>query len=1001
MISRRVSYAVLIAFLFHGLFILTARYRLSYDAYNHMFFADHYAKDWFSLWDSRWFGGFEVISYPPLVHQLIALLSYLIGVDAAYGLVQWAVMSMYPLAIYSFSRIFFGRSVSGYAALGTALLSSLYYAGYAFGQLPTLTATLFALFGMTSLADFLRTGNRLSGVLAVALMTIVMAAHHATLLFLPWAVMAVVFHILLNQKVDKRIFIMRLSAFGIFAILGGLTVIWPFWEWGTKQAIQTPIDHLSRHNFFKDRFAFDAFFLPMYGPMLIVFPFILWKGFTRRHISLTLAFLILVILGLGGTTPLPRLLFGTGWEWLTYDRFAFWASLILTPFFGVFWIHIRRTLPRKLSLRLELFSSKVLNPLMAIQKSLQLRRVVVIITFAVFALVSFIAGSVPVIFQTQPDPVDMKPIVEFLATEDYSDWRYLTFGFGDQMAYLSRLTDATTIDGSYFTARTLPELRESGIGLIDSAFWSIKGVSGIGPILQKSGDHGVRWGFVNRREFISELKKNGWVFVKFLKNGIQVWENPNVSLPEESKPPLVNPFASFSWGVFPLLLLATTIMLAYLRLWPKSGEKIIRGIYMFLIGLIPLSLCFWYYMVVGKFKHERVYFTYDHALFFLSDAIMLMAVLLWLAVQVSNNNFFQQKFSTSIKLLFALCVLITLSTLWSTDWRTSAYIALHFWLVFLLILSMRDWHESWSTAILGLCAALSIQALTGIVGFILQSTAFLDPLNLEWPGTLDSLARGASIIKLPDGHTFLRAYGTLSHPNILGGFILLCLLGPIALFLRKEKPNSFALLLLILGSSLLALTFSRSAWIGAAIFLFILMYRSKYFNPKHTAIVFGFITIAFVLTLYPLRNLVLNRTSSPATTTEEFSISGRIWLAKQSIELIKENPILGVGAGSFIIELENRAREVNYVEPVHNILLLVTSELGILGLFLILAIIFSIGKNFIETKNPNAIILGSLIAGLGVISLLDHYLWTIAPGRLMLGFALGLWEGQTAAHDTQ
>jgi hypothetical protein len=33
-----------------------------------------------------------------------------------------------------------------------------------------------------------------------------------------------------------------------------------------------------------------------------------------------------------------------------------------------------------------------------------------------------------------------------------------------------------------------------------------------------------------------------------------------------------------------------------------------------------------------------------------------------------------------------------------------------------------------------------------------------------------------------------------------------------------------------------------------------------------------------------------------------------------------------------------------------------------------------------------------------VISLFDHYLWTIAPGRVMLGLALGLWAGQVA-HD--
>ena len=497
------------------------------------------------------------------------------------------------------------------------------------------------------------------------------------------------------------------------------------------------------------------------------------------------------------------------------------------------------------------------------------------------------------------------------------------------------------------------------------------------------------------RSFVPELKKNGWVFVKYLSNGIQVWENPDFTfLP--STPPPADPFKSFSWGIFPLLSFFITMILGIVNLWKERGEKIIRNTHAFVVGLIPLALGFWYYKIIFEFKHKQVYFTYDHALFFLSDALVLIAVMLWLAAQVSNEKFFQQKFTPTIKFLFVFCCLLSLSAFWSADWRTSTYIAIHFWLIFGLILSMRDWHTSWNAAILGLCAALSIQALTGIVGFISQSTLFLSPLNLHWPGPIDIATRAASIVKLPDGQAFLRAYGTLPHPNILGGFGLVCLTGPIALFLRKEKPNPFALILLAFGSSLLALTFSRSAWIAAAIFLLTLIYRSKLLNPKRTTIILLTAMTAFGLTIFPLRELFLNRVNAPATTTEEFSLVGRAWLTEQAFTVIKEHPLLGVGSGSFIIQLAERAGEFNFVEPVHNIPLLITSELGVFGLILILMLMFSIGKNFLTTKNPNAIIIGALLMGLGAISLFDHYLWTLAPGRLMLGFVLGLWEGQIA-----
>ncbi|RPI99894.1 MAG: hypothetical protein EHM39_05730, partial [Chloroflexi bacterium] len=99
--TQRVRLAVLLAFATHGAFILAARYRLSYDAYTHMFFADHYRQNWWALWDPRWYAGFEVISYPPLVHQLIGLTGRVIGVDAGNALLASVVMAAFPLEAHA------------------------------------------------------------------------------------------------------------------------------------------------------------------------------------------------------------------------------------------------------------------------------------------------------------------------------------------------------------------------------------------------------------------------------------------------------------------------------------------------------------------------------------------------------------------------------------------------------------------------------------------------------------------------------------------------------------------------------------------------------------------------------------------------------------------------------------------------------------------------------------------------------------------------------------
>ena len=586
MIPKRVHWATGLAFILQGAFILTARYRLSYDAYDHMFFGDHYRLDWWTLWEPRWYTGFEINSYPPLVHQLIGLFGRLIGVDAAFALILWAVLTIYPLAIYAFSRVFVGKAVAGYAALGAAVLPSIYQAAHTFGQLPTLTSGLFALFGLVALNEFLHRGDKLSGALTITLFTVVMAAHHATLLFLPWIIAALLIHIAQNERPDWKTLILRVAFIGVLSTITALLVIWPFWVWGQTQNMQTPLDHPSRHNFFIDPFAPVAFFLPVYGPLIPLIPIILWKGFRRKSLGLWIAFLFLFMLGLGGTTPLPRWLFGSGWEWLTYDRFAFWASLVLLPFLGITIVVVRYRMSKWIAGQQFFIRLKVDN-------TIYLRRWFSFCLFSALGLTAIIAGLLPTLLPTQPPQINMQPIVNYLKKDDRSQWRYVTFGLGDQLAYLSRLTKATTIDGSYHTARGLPELRSSGLGQIDTAYWLPDGFSRLDPILQRSGQRGVRWGFVNRSDYISILQRNGWVHLTTLSNKIQVWENPQAIPPPPVQPPAETTFEQFSWGVFPLLALSIAGGLALRRYWPAASVCLLPTIQAMAIGLLPFSFTFW------------------------------------------------------------------------------------------------------------------------------------------------------------------------------------------------------------------------------------------------------------------------------------------------------------------------------------------------------------------------------------------------------------------------
>ena len=980
---RQVKLAILLAFLVHGAFILSAQYRLSYDAYNHMFFADHYLRDWWTLWETRWYTGFQVVSYPPLTHQLIASFGRLVGVDAGYGLLQWLVAAAYPLAAYRFSRIFTGRAAAGYAALGAALLPSIYLTAYTFGQLPTLAASLLALFGAAVLADFLRQGDALSGVLAAALFASTMAAHHATLLFLPALVGAVFLHYFFQRRAPRLKLLARLGLVGLLAAPLMLAVIWPFWDWGRGQAIQTPIDHLARHNFFSDPVAALVFFLPMYGSLIVLIPLLPRWGLRRRFWGLGLAFLALFLLGLGDTTPLPRLLFGPGWAWLTYERFSFWATLVALPFLGLWLAKLGRAIAKR----------RVLWPQAGSYY------------LAAQALVALVVGSIPAWLPTQPKQLDMRPIVDYLAQADRAQYRYLTFGFGDQLAYLSRLTPATTIDGSYHTARSLPELRTSGIGQIDTAYWLAGGMAALDPILEQAGLRGVRWGFVDLLAYEPVLQAHGWVERASLSNGVKVWENPSAILPPATNPPAEAPLAQFSWGVFPLLALSLSGGLALRRYWPRASAQTLPVIQAVALGLLPLSLGLWYYRRLWASPQPNVYFTYSDALFFLSDGLALAFLLAWAierwpaAGSARPRPAFRpwKAFTRPQGWLLALCVLASLSTLWSLDWRTSLYVSLHLWLGLALFLALRQTPQAWRWFSLGGCAALAVQLFIGIWQFAAQSTAMNLPLGLNWPGTLLPAQSGVIVVQLADGTRWLRAYGTLAHPNLLGGFALTVLAAALALYLHPARARLLPLVLFNGGLVLLVLSFSRSAWVGLAVLSAVLLFHWKKLGLKKLALpAVTALLIAAVLAAW-LFPLLFTRLADNQVKTEQISYYTRLWLMQRTQELIQKRPLLGSGVGTYSLALWQHVAPFNHIEPVHNIPLLVTSELGIGGLLLLvgLAVVTVLGT--LKARSPAGLVFSGLVLGLFAISMFDHYFWTLAPPRLLWFATLGLWAGQIEA----
>src|SRR5512136_536773 len=115
----------------------------------------------------------------------------------------------------------------------------------------------------------------------------------------------------------------------------------------------------------------------------------------------------------------------------------------------------------------------------------------------------------------------------------------------------------------------------------------------------------------------------------------------------------------------------------------KAFARVLLGLHRLAVGVLPVSLCFWYYRLIVPAQHARIYFTYDSVLFFLSDGLAFLAVTAWLCARLIERPPVRGDGQRLVLLaLFSLVVLASLSVVWSITPPLSLYTAAHLWLMF-------------------------------------------------------------------------------------------------------------------------------------------------------------------------------------------------------------------------------------------------------------------------------------------------------------------------------
>ena len=551
---------------FHGSSIFFTL-ETTYDALIHLFFADHYANSWFEPWDYRWYTGFTVQAYPPLVHQGIAALSYIGGLKFGMFSIALIAIILFITGAYRYGLLMTGsRKIAGYTSILAVFSSTFVETLHVFGQLPSILALSILLHSLPEIYSWIKTGKKRYLFTSLSLISVTVTSHHVTPIFgMVFFIFPLIGMVVMDASRDQvsrtkeitfKVFFLqfkklfwRIVIFGFGSLMLFIFCILPYWINSKKNPItQVPIPHGSRDNFLEVTSSGLVFFIIPWGVLLFILPYLFYRYFSKRYLFFGLSFSMLTLLGTGGTTPIPLKLLGeTAFNILTLDRFTLWATIMAIPIFGEFTYRlVEGDLKDHIQARFGKVYHRVLGGLLA---------------GGVLFMVIF-TMSLNYFRPSQPQKINMLPIVNFLSQDMHDHWRYLPLGFGDQMAWLSAQTRAMTVDGNYHSARRLPELTTRPIERLENSKY--RGVQGIGSLQQfltVPEKYNLKYIFSNDKFYDPLLFFCGWQRLQQLENGIMVWEKLNVPpIPAIIEKEDVSTVLKIMWSVIPLL----TVLLAFI-----------------------------------------------------------------------------------------------------------------------------------------------------------------------------------------------------------------------------------------------------------------------------------------------------------------------------------------------------------------------------------------------------------------------------------------------------
>jgi O-antigen ligase len=228
--------------------------------------------------------------------------------------------------------------------------------------------------------------------------------------------------------------------------------------------------------------------------------------------------------------------------------------------------------------------------------------------------------------------------------------------------------------------------------------------------------------------------------------------------------------------------------------------------------------------------------------------------------------------------------------------------------------------------------------------------------------------------------------GTMVHPYLLAGLAVLA--GGVLTWMYVTDRHRLWVIAAAVAVVPVAFTYSRAAAVSCAVLLVGVAVDAFVEHDRKRWLALAALTAGVVI---PLAFSTAGWTRRAQDSTTGASVdTGRTQLIHQSLHLLREYPLLGVGPGRYVIVL--RAEHTNprlsggVLKPVHNVPLLAATEGGVVAGVLMVLLYVVLGWRAWRT-GPLAFTVFALYVP---ITMLDHFAYTFPQGLAMTAVWIGV-----------